>query len=237
MVTRHTAICHQNLVTERRPSETSQLSGNLEHLESVRPASSTCTCAERCQAAQGQSHALPWLSAEPALRDAARRSTLDALVGQTVLAAAVLAWPCGVRRASMPLAAKAAAAAAIEPAAAANAAQLLRAVIRSGTLDALGAFELLRAARLCVSRCAGFEGGIDGSSFDLPSSLPASSSSWRSFCTVPISSLSLPSRPGCHNVERGMCLAIGCAGHAVVSCLLPREGKSRRGSAQSWMGG
>jgi hypothetical protein len=103
-------------------------------------------------------------------------------------------WP-GRAQSLDASAAKAAAAAAIAPAAEAHAAHLLRAVVRSGTLDALGALELLRAARLCVSRCAGFEGGIDGNSFDLLPSLPASSSSRRSFCTVPISSLSLPRTP------------------------------------------
>ena len=88
-------------------------------------------------------------------------------------------WP-GRAQSLDASAAKAAAAAAIAPAAEAHAAHLLRAVVRSSTLDTLGAFELLRVTNSCVSRCAGFEGGIDERSFDLPSSLPASSSSWRS---------------------------------------------------------
>ena len=131
-------------------------------------------CGERChcQAAQGRRRSCS------RMRIGGSQSQRCGMLPDLDVAA-VLAWPCA--REPRCLCCEGCCGPAIVPAAEAHAAHLLRAVVRSGTLDALGALELLRAARLCVSRCAGFEGGIDGRSFELPSSLPASSSWWRSF--------------------------------------------------------
>jgi len=116
--------------------------------------------------------------AEPALRDAARRSTRDALVGQTWTA--VLAWSCAEPDTS---AAKAAAAAAIVPAAEAHAEQVLQAAARRAARSTRWARSTCSERQdneLLATQCR-LEGGIDGRSIDLPSSLPASSSWWRSF--------------------------------------------------------
>ena len=94
-------------------------------------------CGERChcQAAQGRRRSFS------RMRIGGSQSQRCGMLPDLDVAP-VLAWPCA--REPRCLCCEGCCAAAIVPAAEAHAAQLLRAVVRSSTLDALGAFELLR---------------------------------------------------------------------------------------------